>query len=141
MTNEINITHIKKTTINQITNYSIVEPKLITMKKTFTLIFAFCSFFILAKGQVLLDETFDYSVANLELETTWTTGWTTDIGVGTGLNIVTPALTYITAEGTYVLSDLERPSIVIIQAVHPTILPINHLPQLRLQLQFIYLFC
>jgi hypothetical protein len=108
MTNEINITHIKKTTINQITNYSIVEPKLITMKKTFTLIFAFCSFFMLAKGQVLLDETFDYSVANLELETTWTTGWTTDIGVGTGLNIVTPALTYITAEGTYVLSDLGK---------------------------------
>jgi hypothetical protein len=78
------------------------------MKKTFTLIFALCSFFMFAKGQVILDETFNYSVANLALESTWTSGGTTIPGVGTGRNVITPALTYITTDGTYALSDLGK---------------------------------
>lgn len=78
------------------------------MKKTFTLIIALCSFIMVSQGQVLYEETFNYSVANLALEPTWTTGWTVPIGVGTGRNIVTPPLTYITTEGTYALSDVGK---------------------------------
>jgi hypothetical protein len=78
------------------------------MKKTFTLIIALCSFFMISQGQVLYNETFNYNVAKLDLEPTWTSGGTTPPGVGTGWNIVTPAMTYITPAGTYALSDLGK---------------------------------
>jgi hypothetical protein len=74
------------------------------MKKTFTLIVVLCSFILVSQGQVLLDETFNYSVAKLDLEPTWTSSGTAP-AVGTGRNIATPALTYVTTDGTYVLSD------------------------------------
>lgn len=76
------------------------------MKKTFTLFIALCSFFMIAKGQVLLDETFDYSVDNLANELSWTTGgsYTT----GTGRSIISPALTYSNAGGTYYLSGVGK---------------------------------
>jgi hypothetical protein len=77
------------------------------MKKIFTLTLL-CITVLTANAQVILDEIFNYSVTNLKDEVTWTTGWTTLPGIGTGRNIVTPALTYITAEGTYVLSDLGK---------------------------------
>jgi hypothetical protein len=75
------------------------------MKKTFTLIVAFCAFAMFSKGQLPYDEIFNYSVSNLALEPTWHTNTTTPPLVGTGRNIITPALTYITTDGTYVLSD------------------------------------
>jgi len=76
------------------------------MKKTFTLFFALCLFSMISQGQVLLDEIFNYSVSNLAQEPTWTTNPAgTPPVVGTGRNIVTPALTYITTDGTYILSD------------------------------------
>lgn len=79
------------------------------MKKTFTLMFAFCSFFLISKGQLPYDETFNYSVSNLAQEPTWNTN---PLGIppaiGTGRNIITPALTYITTDGTYVLSDMGK---------------------------------
>jgi hypothetical protein len=76
------------------------------MKKKFTLLFAFCSFFILAKGQVLLDETFDYTVTNLASEPTWTTGGT--LTTGTGRNIVSSSLNYLNSGGTYFLSGIGK---------------------------------
>ena len=76
------------------------------MKKTFTLIVALCTFFMISKGQLPYDETFNYSVSNLAQEPTWNTNPAgTPPVVGTGRNIITPALTYITTDGTYVLSD------------------------------------
>ncbi len=75
------------------------------MKKNFTLIVALFSLITSTFGQVLLDETFDYSVAKLDLEPTWTSSVTPPPPiVGTGRNIATPALTYITTDGTYLLS-------------------------------------
>ena len=73
------------------------------MKKNFTLIVALFSLITSTFGQVLLDETFDYSVAKLDLEPTWTSSGTPPV-VGTGRNIATPALTYVTTDGTYLLS-------------------------------------
>jgi hypothetical protein len=78
------------------------------MNKKLTLLIALFSFFLITKGQVLHDETFNYSVSNLAQEPTWTTGGTTPPVVGSGWNIVTPSLTYITTAGTYVLSDLGK---------------------------------
>ena len=69
------------------------------MKKTLILILALCSLFLSSKGQVLYDETFDYSVSNLALEPTWTTAGT--LTTGTGRNIVSPALIYSNTGGTY----------------------------------------
>jgi hypothetical protein len=54
----------------------------------------------------LLDETFNYSVTNLALETTWTTAGT--LTTGTGRNIISPALSYTNSGGTYVLSGLGK---------------------------------
>ena len=76
------------------------------MKKTFTLIVALCSLFMSSFGQVLLDETFDYTVSNLASAPGWTTAGT--LIAGTGRNILdptlTPALTYSNTGGTYYLS-------------------------------------
>lgn len=77
------------------------------MKKTFTLIIALCSFIMVTQGQVLYEEQFNYSVANLAQEPTWTSLGTPP-GIGTGRNIVTPPLSYITTDGTYVLSDMGK---------------------------------
>ena len=68
------------------------------MKKILILILALCSLFMNSKGQVLYDETFDYSVSNLALEPTWTTAGT--LTTGTGRNIVSPALIYSNTGGT-----------------------------------------
>ena len=80
------------------------------MKKTFTLIVALCSLFMSSFGQVLLDETFDYTVSNLASAPGWTTSGSL-VG-GTGRNIldptVTPALTYSNSGGTYYLSGVGR---------------------------------
>jgi hypothetical protein len=78
------------------------------MKKTFTLLILMWITSMTVNSQVILDEIFNYSVTNLKDEVTWTTAWVTLPGIGTGRNIVTPALTYITMEGTYVLSDLGK---------------------------------
>lgn len=76
------------------------------MKKTFTLLLAFCTFALISKGQLPYDEIFNYSVSNLAQEPTWKTNPAgTPPVVGTGRNIVTPALTYISTDGAYVLSD------------------------------------
>jgi hypothetical protein len=61
---------------------------------------------MIAQGQVLLDETFDYSVANLADESSWTTGGT--LTTGTGRNIITPALNYSNAGGIYYLSGVGK---------------------------------
>ncbi len=74
------------------------------MNKKITLIVALCSFFLISQGQVLLDETFDYSVSDLDFAPGWTSGGTAPAVVPVR-NIVTPPLTYITTDGTYVLSD------------------------------------
>jgi hypothetical protein len=72
------------------------------MKKILILLLALCSLFLNSKGQVLYDETFDYTVSNLALEPTWTTAGT--LTTGTGRNIVSPALTYSNSGGPYFLS-------------------------------------
>jgi hypothetical protein len=80
------------------------------MKKNFTLIVALFSLITSTFGQVLLDETFDYTVSNLASAPGWTTSGTL-VG-GTGRNIldptVTPALTYSNSGGTYYLSGSGR---------------------------------
>jgi hypothetical protein len=74
------------------------------MRKIFTLLLFGFFISLAVNAQVILDEIFNYSVTNLKDEVTWTTAGTPP-GIGTGRNIITPALTYITAQGTYVLSD------------------------------------
>jgi len=65
-----------------------------------------CLAAVVAKGQVLLDETFDYSATNLANESTWITlnDASHYITTGVGRTIVSPALTYSNAGGTYFLS-------------------------------------
>ena len=61
---------------------------------------------IIASAQVIFDEIFNYSAANLKDESAWITNPAgTPAGIGTTRDIVTPALIYITTVGTYVLSD------------------------------------
>ena len=76
------------------------------MKKIFTLLLFMWLTNIIASAQVILDETFNYSEANLKDVPGWITNPAGTVpGIGTTRDIITPALTYITAEGTYVLSD------------------------------------
>jgi len=76
------------------------------MKKIFTLLLLMWLTNIIASAQVIWDEIFNYSEANLKDVPGWTTNPTgTPPGIGTTRDIVTPALTYITTEGTYILSD------------------------------------
>ena len=63
---------------------------------------------VTAISTVLLEETFNYSATNLANESSWTTAFTTAIGVGTGRNIVNPALAYVNSGGTYVLSGIGK---------------------------------
>lgn len=70
--------------------------------KKFTMLFLVWNFFTLAFSAVIADETFNYAVGNLAQEASWTTAGT--LTTGTGRNIISPALTYSNAGGTYILS-------------------------------------
>ena len=63
---------------------------------------------VTAATTVLMEETFNYSVTNLENESSWTTpAFLASTGtsvIGTGRNIVSQALTYTNSGRTYVLS-------------------------------------
>jgi hypothetical protein len=61
---------------------------------------------LLVTSQVLLDETFNYPVANLSLESTWTI--TNTLTTGTGAAIVTPPLTYSNSGKFYIHSGLGK---------------------------------
>ena len=61
-----------------------------------------CTMLTLTYGAVIIDETFNYPVNNLALESSWTTTGT--LTTGTGRNIISPALTYSNTGGTYILS-------------------------------------
>lgn len=74
--------------------------------KKITLLVLFCSFFYLAKASVILDETFDYAVANLTDELTWTHSGT--ITTGTGRNIEAGGLVYSNEGGTYIFSGIGK---------------------------------
>ncbi|MFZ4546942.1 MAG: fibronectin type III domain-containing protein [Bacteroidales bacterium] len=80
------------------------------MKKNFTLMIALFSLITSTFGQVLLDETFDYTVPNLASAPGWTTAGT--LTTGTGRNIldptVTSALTYSNSGGLYFLSGMGK---------------------------------
>lgn len=68
------------------------------MNKKFTLLLICFLTSIIANAQVLIDETFNYSVTNLSSETTWTTSGT--LTTGAGRTIITPALTYAEPGGS-----------------------------------------
>ncbi|MEI8086465.1 MAG: T9SS type A sorting domain-containing protein [Paludibacter sp.] len=74
--------------------------------KKITFIMALIASTLLANAQVLLDETFNYPEGNLAAESAWTTAGT--LTAGTGRFIITPALTYADAAGTYALSGLGK---------------------------------
>jgi len=74
------------------------------MKKIFTLLFTLFSFTYSVNASIYIDETFNYSVTNLSLESSWTTAGT--LTTGTGRNIVTSALTYSNNGKTYILSGV-----------------------------------
>ena len=79
------------------------------MKKKFTLLLMFLASIIVANAQVIYDETFNYSVANLSAETTWTTAIIGGgVVTGTGRNIITPPLTYSNSGGEYILSGVGK---------------------------------
>ncbi|MDY0083601.1 MAG: hypothetical protein RBR74_10495, partial [Ignavibacteriaceae bacterium] len=70
--------------------------------KKITLLLALCFVIFQSNAAVVLDETFDYSVANLKDETTWTHSGT--ITTGTGRNIEAGGLIYSNSGGNYILS-------------------------------------
>ncbi|MEI6751827.1 MAG: T9SS type A sorting domain-containing protein [Paludibacter sp.] len=67
---------------------------------------------VTAATTVLMEEIFNYSATNIENESSWTTpillAATGTTIVGTGKNIVSPALTYTTAGRTYILSGVGK---------------------------------
>ena len=73
------------------------------MKKT-ALILAFSCLTLLSNATGLLDETFNYSVTNLALETSWTTAGT--LTTGAGRTILQSALNYSNGGKTYILSGV-----------------------------------
>ena len=85
------------------------------MKKN-VLLLAFCTVSLLINATVIWDETFNYTVSNLALETSWTTPAPAPavnptsgvLTTGTGKNIVSPALTYSNTGGTYILSGIGK---------------------------------
>ena len=79
------------------------------MKIKFTLLIM-CLFTLVANAQVLLDEPFDYTTGSFSTVPNWTTlnDGTHYITLGTGRNIVSPALTYSNSGGTWALSGLGK---------------------------------
>lgn len=75
------------------------------MKKNVLVLFVL-SFAFFANASVFINETFNYSVANLANETSWTTEGT--LTTGTGRNIVSSALTYTNNGKTYILSGVGK---------------------------------
>ncbi len=74
--------------------------------KKITLLLTFCTIFTFAKATVIIDETFNFSVANLASEATWTTTGT--LTTGTGRNIEAGGLIYSNAGGNYIHSGLGK---------------------------------
>jgi len=74
--------------------------------KKITLLLMLCMTFTFAKSAVVFDELFNYSVANLGLETTWTTTGT--LTTGTGRTFEGTGLIYSNTGGTYILSGLGK---------------------------------
>lgn len=71
-----------------------------------TLLLAFCTIFTFAKATVVIDETFNFSVANLASEATWTTTGT--LTTGTGRNIEAGGLVYSNVGGAYINSAIGK---------------------------------
>jgi len=71
-----------------------------------TLLVMLCMIFTLAKATVVLDEIFNYTVANLGLESTWTTTGT--LTTGTGRTFESTGMVYTNTGGTYILSGLGK---------------------------------
>lgn len=76
-----------------------------SMKKI-TLLFMLCSFALLTKADIVIDELFDYGVSNLANEASWTHSGT--MTTGTGRNIETGGLVYSNAGGIYIHSGLGK---------------------------------
>jgi len=74
--------------------------------KKITLLLMFCMTFTIAKATVVFDEIFNYSVANLGLEGTWTTTGT--LTTGTGRTFEGTGMAYSNIGGTYILSGLGK---------------------------------
>ena len=75
--------------------------------KKITLFMVFCAFAFAANAQVILDETFNYSVSSLLNETTWTNTLSTNgAAVGTIGNLSSAPLSYGDANGLYALSGV-----------------------------------
>lgn len=74
--------------------------------KKITLLLMLCMSVGIVKAAVVLDEIFNYSVANLGLEGTWTTSGT--LTTGTGRTFEGTGMTYTNAGGTYILSGLGK---------------------------------
>lgn len=74
--------------------------------KKLTFVIVLFSIALFSNASVLTDETFNYSVSNLAIETSWTTSGT--LTTGTGRNIVSPALTYSNGGNTYTLSGVGK---------------------------------
>ncbi|MDD3078014.1 MAG: T9SS type A sorting domain-containing protein [Paludibacter sp.] len=73
--------------------------------KKFTLLVSMLTLTFLSNAAVIIDETFNYSVANLADETsTWTNTGT--ITTGTGRNIESGGLVYSNTGGTYIFSGV-----------------------------------
>lgn len=74
--------------------------------KKFTLLLLVVGIALVSNAAVLIDETFNYGVSNLQNETSWTTAGT--LTTGTGRNIISPALTYTDKGKTYILSGIGK---------------------------------
>jgi acetyl esterase/lipase len=80
------------------------------------IILALCTMSLICNAAIIWDETFNYTVSNLALETSWTTPAPSPtvnptsgvLTTGTGKNIGTPALTYSNSGGSYILSGIGK---------------------------------
>lgn len=77
--------------------------------KKITLLVSFLVVALFVNAQILLDETFNYSVSSLINETTWTNSLSTNsAAVGTIGNLSADALSYGDANGMYALSGIGK---------------------------------
>lgn len=74
--------------------------------KRITLSLILCLLTLVSQAAIIYDETFNYPVATIALESSWTTSGT--LTTGTGRNLVSPALTYSNGGGIYALSGLGK---------------------------------
>jgi len=74
--------------------------------KKITLLLTGCFMLLYANAAIIIDDTFNFSVANLASEATWTTTGT--ITTGTGRNIEAGGLVYSNTGGSYIHSGLGK---------------------------------